>query len=275
MVKCGLSMKKRSKIYSPDYLTPLLGIAPASWALIRANEIRALDKINFIPPVLDIGCGDGVVAKLILSRRKIKKFDVGIDMSQREVEKAIKSGAYKKCIVANVYDLPFKNGTFKTVFSNSVIEHIPDLDLTITEISRVLKKDGEAILTVPSKYLENYLIGGKVFGNGYNKLFNKLIKHLNLYDHREWEKILAKHGLKLTYHSYYHTPNMIRAHEILAYLAMPFHIAKIFIGYWPVFPSFRKIFVMPWLIKILKGFYLADVQKDEGGSLLIVAKKIK
>ncbi len=257
-----------------DYLTPLLTNAPASWALIRANEIRALDGIEFKQPSLDVGCGDGLVAKIILSNKRIKKFDVGIDLSLREINKAQKSGAYKKCIVANVYDLPFPDQAFQTVFSNSVVEHIPNLQQALSEMSRVLKKNGELIVTVPSKYLESYLIGGKVLGRGYNKFFNRLNKHYNLYNHKQWEKIFAHHNLKLTYHYYYHTPGMIKAHEILAYIAMPIHLAKVFVGYWPVFPSLRKKLIMPWLIKLLRPFYLADARNDEGGSIVLVAKKI-
>lgn len=265
-------MKKIKKVN--DYLTPLLINAPASWALIRANEIRALDSVDFKAPVLDVGCGDGFVARIILSKRKIKQFDVGIDLSPREIKKAIKSGVYRECIVASVYDLPFKNEIFNTVFSNSVVEHLPNLDLALKEMSRVLKKNGELIITVPSIYLENYLIGGKIFGKGYNKFFNKLIKHYNLYDHKQWEKILLKYDLKLINHHYYHTPGMIRIHEVLAYLAMPAHIAKVFVGYWPVFPKLRKKIVIPWLDKLLRPFYLADVSKQEGGSVLLIAKKM-
>lgn len=269
MVKCGLCMRKKSP---PDYLTPLLVRAPAAWALIRANEIRALDSVEFKHPILDVGCGDGLVAKVLMSKRN-GRIDWGIDLSEREVKKAKKSRVYKDCKVADVYSLPFRDESFSTVFSNSVIEHIPDLDKALSEMSRILKKDGQLILTVPSPYLEKYLIGTKILGKWYGRFFNRLFKHYNLYNHREWGKILDKYSLKLVFYYYYHTPTMIKVHEVLSYLSFPAHLAKPIVGYWPVFPGFRKIFIVPWLKPILNKLYLDDVKKDEGGSLLVAAKK--
>lgn len=266
-------MYMQKKSYA-DYLTPLLINAPAAWALIRANEIRALDRVDFKHPILDVGCGDGLVAKVLLSKRN-EKFDWGIDLSEREVKKAQKLRIYKKCKVANVYNLPFKDRSFSTVFSNSVIEHIPNLDQALIEMSRVTKKGGRIIITVPSSYLAGYLIGTSIMGSWYGKFFNKLFKHYNIYNHKQWEKIFRKHSFKLISHYYYHTPKMIKAHEVLSYISLPIHLAKPFIGYWPVLPKLRKTFIVPWLKKLLLRFYLDDTKKDEGGSLLLVAEKNK
>ncbi len=135
----------RDKFKKSDYLTPLLERAPATWALIRANEIRALDGVDFKHPILDVGCGDGFVAKVTMSNRK-GKIDVGIDLSEEEIKFAKKSNIYKKCIVGSVYSMPFKDESFETVFSNSVVEHFPDLNQALSEMSRVLKKNGRFII---------------------------------------------------------------------------------------------------------------------------------
>lgn len=284
MTNYGISMKKNStdKIdkSAPDYLTPLLEQTPATWALIRANEIRHLDKVKFGSPILDVGCGDGLVAKIIQSKRN-QRFDWGIDLSAQEIEFAKKSGSYKKCKVANVYNLPFKDGSFSTVFSNSVIEHIPNLDLALSEMSRVLKKGGQFVITVPTPYLTSYLIGViffkkigmKSLADLYGKFFNWMFKHHNLFNEKQWGKILSRHNLKLINHTYYHTSGTIKAHEILAYLAIPYGFSKKILNYWLVFPKFRKIFIVPWLKKIIYRYYIEDTKSNEGGSLLLVAQK--
>lgn len=278
-----MSTQKRSNPRKniPDYLTPLLEKAPSTWALIRANEIRTLDKAIFKHPILDIGCGDGFVAKVVLSNRK-GKFDVGIDMNEDEIYFARKSGSYKKVIVGTVYNLPFKDESFETVFSNSVVEHIPDLNRALSEMSRVLKKDGQFIITVPTPYLTKYLIGYNFFASYklmslaklYGRLFNSQFKHYNLLTHKQWEKLLKKKSLKLVEHYYYHTESMVKIHEILAYLAIPYGISKKIFKYWVVFPAFRRKFIVPWLKKILYPYYLKDVERDQGGSVLIIAKKV-
>lgn len=277
MIKCGTFMRKNFS----DYLTPLLIRAPASWALIRANEIRNLETVKFIPPILDVGCGDGFVTRVLINGKK-QKFDWGVDLSAKEISYAKKSGSYKKCQVANVYALPFEDGTFQTVFSNSVIEHIPDLELALFEMFRVLKKRGQLIITIPTPFLAKYLMGTNFFrslkmdflAEFYGKSFNSLFRHYNLHTHREWEKILKRNSLKLVDHKYYHTPGMVKVHEILAYLAIPNHLLKLLLGHWVVFPKIRKILIVPWLKKLLWRFYIADTCKDEGGSLLIIAQKV-
>lgn len=280
MVKCGTFMKKKLRVNkSPDYLTPLLEKAPAGWALIRANEIRALEKVEFENPVLDIGCGDGLVAKVILSKRK-GKFDIGMDISEREIKKAKKSRSYKKCIVGDVYNLPFEDNKLQTVFSNSTVEHLKNLDLALSEIHRVLKPGGQLIITVPSSFLSSYLLGSRFFsffGLGtiaklYAKFFHSLVRHHNLYNHKQWEKILKKHKLTLTSYYYYHSPGMIQAHEIFSYIAIPQHVIKFFLGSWPVFVSLRKIFVVP-VARIFYRSYLSDISSQQGGSLLLVSEK--
>jgi ubiquinone/menaquinone biosynthesis C-methylase UbiE len=266
----------------PDYLTPLLTVAPAAWALIRANEIRALDIVDFKEPVLDVGCGNGVVTKILLSNRVQKKFGFGIDLSPQEIKRAKLSKSFKHCEVASVYNLPYKKNSFETVFSNSVIEHIQDLDLTLSEISRVLKPNGQMIITVPSSYQTEYLLGVRALkqlglnnaSKIYGKFFNRLFYHVHLYTHVEWRNILKKHSLKLTDYHYYHTPAMIQTFEILAYLAIPYHLTKFIFGDWIVFPKLRKYLVVPWLKRILYPLYLADSKEDEGGSVLLIAKKV-
>lgn len=284
MADSGIFMKRKlikgKNLSVPDYLTPLLEKAPATWALIRANEIRHLDKVQFKNPILDVGCGDGFVAKIVLSNRD-QKIDWGIDLSSDEISYARRSGSFKKCKVANVYNLPFKDKSFSTVFSNSVIEHIPDLNQALLEMSRVLKKRGKFIITVPTPYLTTYLMGVdlfkalglKILADFYGKFFNKMFKHYNLLNHKQWQKLLIKHKLKVVNHYYYHTPSMIKTHEILAFLAIPYGISKYFFKHWVVFPRFRKVFIVPWLKKLLYPIYLSDVNKDEGGSLLIIAEK--
>ncbi|MCD8038177.1 MAG: class I SAM-dependent methyltransferase [Lachnospiraceae bacterium] len=51
--------------------------------------------------------------------------------------------------VADITNLQFANDTFDYIICNHVLEHIVDLPKALSELKRVLKKNGKAIVTVP------------------------------------------------------------------------------------------------------------------------------
>lgn len=57
--------------------------------------------------------------------------------------------------VADALKLPFKGGSFDTYCSFEVLEHISDPDTFFSEASRVLKKGGYCVISVPYFYREH------------------------------------------------------------------------------------------------------------------------
>lgn len=113
-------------------------------AIVRVKKIIKL--IGRDKKVLDVGCYDGFVGEII----KKKNNDVyGLDASMNCVE-----AAQKKGIKAHIGDLekefPFESNFFDTVVAGEIIEHILDTNFFIDEIKRVLKPDGELIITTPN-----------------------------------------------------------------------------------------------------------------------------
>jgi len=53
---------------------------------------------------------------------------------------------------ADITDIPFEENYFDVIICNHVLEHIPDDALAMSELYRVLKKKGWAILQVPIDY---------------------------------------------------------------------------------------------------------------------------
>ncbi len=78
-----------------------------------------------------------------------------------------------------------QNETYNTYFASEVLEHIDDLDVTLKEANRVLKKKGKIILTVPFMYQEH----GPLIHDDYHQDFNRLTR-------TGWEYILKKHNFK-------------------------------------------------------------------------------
>lgn len=120
-----------------------------------AKEIihRFLKDCKF---VLDAGTGTGRFA-IHLAQRGINI--VAIDSSKEMVKIARKKAQQAGCqhriqfIVSDIESLPFKNESFEGGCSIIVLIHLACRDYAVSELSRVLKPSGIAVLDVPSKLL--------------------------------------------------------------------------------------------------------------------------
>ena len=90
--------------------------------------------------LLDLGCGVKPFAKIY---NKTADKSVGIE---------VKTTLHDQSHVDFFFDgesLPFENEEFDVVFSTEVMEHVPNPEKFLSEINRVLKPNGIAVLTVP------------------------------------------------------------------------------------------------------------------------------
>jgi SAM-dependent methyltransferase len=90
--------------------------------------------------VLDVGCGEGQVARLATSLGA--KQVVGIDPTWAQVEVAAARGGGPTYGRAGASALPFPDGAFDAVVACLVFEHIRDVDDAIAEVARVLAPGG-------------------------------------------------------------------------------------------------------------------------------------
>ena len=110
----------------------------------------------------------------------------GIDISPptvdlaRETFAALPSAAPFGGAVADVRDLPFRNGSFDAVYSMGTIEHFDETDRAVAEIARVLKPGGQAIVGVPNRHdpflrplLATILQAAGLYGYGYEKSYSR------------------------------------------------------------------------------------------------------
>ncbi len=84
-------------------------------------------------------------------------------------------------VKADILDLPFENESFDIIFCNHVLEHIEDDQKAMSELYRVMRKDGWGIFQVPMKnsleksYEDFSIINPK-----------ERQKHFGQYDHVRW-----------------------------------------------------------------------------------------
>src|SRR5256886_13359904 len=69
----------------------LLELQGPSLGLWRAAEVAALREQVYEPPVLDLGCGDGLVTSMVLPR-----VEVGLDPDEKALARAARRGIYER-----------------------------------------------------------------------------------------------------------------------------------------------------------------------------------
>lgn len=107
--------------------------------------IQTIDKYRKSGRFLDAGCGTGLVL------RHLPKGSVGLDINPRHIVKSKKHAPQKRYVVADIYQIPFKDSYFSNIVCTEVLEHVLDPSKALRELARVLKPGGVIIGTVPGR----------------------------------------------------------------------------------------------------------------------------
>ncbi len=114
----------------------------------RLHEFILSKAPRSVESVLDIGCGNGWVAKHFAKRGKnIVSFDISLDNIQRVLKENPSPTHYG--VKGDVLALPFQDEAFDLIISAEVIEHVPDTASYLSNITTALKKGGRAIISTP------------------------------------------------------------------------------------------------------------------------------
>ena len=195
-------------------LALLYKIQPAT-ALWRAVEIAEVLREGLPAGTgLDVGCGDGALTGMILRHLDSKPDLIGLDNDPGEVAVADRRGVYSQTICSGGEAIPLDDSSVDFVFSNSVLEHIPKLEETISECSRILRPGGVFIATVPAPAFRDLLSGGSSSAEARKRYLDKMdarLAHHNYLDEAAWQTLLARQGLDLTYaRGYFNAPQVRR-----------------------------------------------------------------
>ncbi|MEN7982448.1 MAG: methyltransferase domain-containing protein [Nanoarchaeota archaeon] len=120
--------------------------------------------------ILEISFGTGY----LMSKYSKSNLEVyGIDYNQKMVDitskKLISKNIKAKLVQGNVEQLPYKDNTFDTIINTMAFSGYPNGDKALSEMKRVLKKDGKLLL-VDFDFPEDR----NIFGYSIVKLWEKL-----------------------------------------------------------------------------------------------------
>jgi SAM-dependent methyltransferase len=257
-----------------DLLWRQLKAMPAFRGLLRAVESKFYNGLSLPAPTLDLGCGDGHFAS--------ETFDhplaAGIDPWWRPLREARTRKTYRVLAQADGARLPFPTGYFASAMSNSVLEHIPDLDPVLADLNRVLKRNAPFIFCSPSEYFLEFLsIPGALRKAGlhglaerYERFFNRISRHHHCDSPRVWRERLARAGFAVEEFWYYFSPGAHHALEWGHYFGLPSAIAKALTGRWIISPTRANL----WLTEKLLRPYFEEGVQEAGAYVFFVTHKM-
>ena len=237
--------------------TEVIRLGFYSHNIMRNLELLKLKKVSreFQSPILDIGCGNGLFASLFLNH-----VDVGLDLDHRNIELAKKYDIYDEIRSADcTKNIPYSENFFNTIFSNSVVEHIPDIDGLVKNCSKVLNSNGKLYFTTYSDKFTDCLTQN--LGKRVSRQYNKSLTHVSLLSPSEWEKIFYRHKLKIDRIEYYLSCEALL--EMRFYSSNIFHLIEILFGnfFWLIYRS--------RLAETVRN----SLNLDSGIGMMIVAEK--
>lgn len=262
--------------FKKNFLQNYLNKAPIPLAVERSLECNILSKQKFIHPILDIGCGDGLFAYILFE----DMIDTGIDSNSKELKRAKSFNIYKELIYCHAEKIPKRDSSYNTIFSNSVLEHIPDLKPVLTEVYRLLVPGGRFYVTVPTERFDEFTIINQILtflglnklAKKYRQFFNNFWKHYNYHKEEDWKKIFENIGFKVIKSQQYCSKIICLFNDFfMSFSFFNFLIKKIF-NKWILFERLRRIYIHPFYL-LAKHFIKHYEDKSPGGIIFFCLTK--
>jgi SAM-dependent methyltransferase len=203
--------------------------------------------------------------------------DAGLDPWWGPLSKARARRAYRVLAQADGAHMPYPDGYFASAFSNSVLEHIPDVAAVLAEIARVLRPGAPFYFSVPSEDFLPLLSIGRTLdalrlhplAKAYRRFFNRISRHHHCDNAGTWQARLERAGLALDGWWPYFSRGALAALEWGHYLGLPALVAKKLTGRWILWPSRANL----WLTERLLRRYYEEPLPKVGAYLFFVAHK--
>ena len=165
-----------------------------------------------------MGCGDGLLTRVVLEQTGPREV-VGVDPDPDEAAMARALGIYSTVHAVSGDNVPEPAGSFDWTLSNSVLEHIDNLDPVLSEVGRLLRPGGQFVFTVPGPDFHACLRGPLLPGVSRDRYFKNIdqrLAHLRYWSRDQWEVALRQHGLTVAFVSGYMTVAEARRWESIS-----------------------------------------------------------
>lgn len=114
--------------------------------LMMMEELNEFLKKHPDAKILDVGVADGYIYRKITKKYKI----FGVDIAENFVKSANENGVRASVCDLEGEKLPYDDDFFDLIVAGETIEHIVNTDFFLSELNRVLKKNGKLIISYPN-----------------------------------------------------------------------------------------------------------------------------
>ncbi len=184
-----------------DYLSSSPAYLQNNFSKLAGEALLKFVQRRGIPlsgPALDVGCGVGFLLDFLIKRgvscQGVEFSSVAAGMAN---ERLGSHPLFKGVTMLETLPLPFADESFNTVFLIETIEHLlpEELKPALSEIYRVLKKDGRIVITTPN---EENLEAGKILCPECGAIFHRG-QHLSAWSAGSLAALLAELHFRKTF----------------------------------------------------------------------------
>jgi SAM-dependent methyltransferase len=203
---------------------------------------------------------------------------VGLDPSRTSLTEAAGRQTYQLLTEANGDRMPYPNAYFSSAISNSVLEHIPQVEAVLHEAARVLKPGAVFAFCVPNHQFDRSLsiarflerLGLGALARWYRGFFEFISRHKNLDDPEVWKKRLEAAGFVVEKWWHYFPPKALAVLEWGHYFGLPSLIVRKLTGRWILIPRF-------WNLALIYHFlqpYTGAVSSEDGVCTFYIVRRV-
>lgn len=228
----------------------------------RAQELSLFRRVaRSLPrPILDFGCGDGSFASTIFPA-----IDYGADNDPEALLIAAAYGVYRELIRTDGGRIGLPDRSVQTIVSNSVLEHVRELDEVLAEFRRILRPGGLLVATVPLVNFTEQI--ARFFGRAESERINREYAHYNVWDEEQWRDRLRHHGFAIADRRTYQPP-------IFTFWYRMFRLTSDR-GMGRMLPGIRSAIWKQWRNQLAGMIRESIAGTKEGANLFFIAKAVE
>ncbi len=169
------------------------------WTIFR-SELEALARRWQKGRLLNLGSAHGPDFLPFRQNFELYGVDFSTEMLKNARKYSEKFNFKVTLVVADVRHLPFADKTFDWAISVATYHHIKgreDRALALSELSRVLKPDGEAFITVWNRWQPHFWFSGKEVAVPWRTKGKTLERYYYLFSYPELERLAKEAGFQV------------------------------------------------------------------------------